>query len=413
MSAETQTAEHREELVEKAKQVWIRRLIDLSRRNSLLYYRPLKTGTLTLSLADGDPMVELLQGELVNITSLVEDPRDQGLPIKLRDIWRRAQTNAEEKGLATLFLTLGMATWKAPDGGRDPESPIVLLPVALETKGRVGNLSSLRRTGVVQVNLVLLHVLETEFGIKLTPDDLIPLLQGDDEGETFDPAPVYNHLADKCRRVPEFRVKESAILGNFAFQKMAMVNELKERGSELAAHEIVAALAGDTEAKGRVAESRVNPDPKELDAIPPANEFLILDADSSQQRAIASVLADENAVIHGPPGTGKSQTIANLIATLASTGRRILFVAEKRAALEVVLKRLKHVGLEHIAIDLHGADVSSKQVMEQIAAALDAVRYSPPVDCEEMHRRLKRCERPPETLPAWRSPGTAEWLPVP
>ncbi|MCI0621542.1 MAG: DUF4011 domain-containing protein [Acidobacteria bacterium] len=394
MKANPKITEQRQGLVEKARQVWIRRLIDLSRRNNLLFYRPLKTGTLTLSLADRDRMVGLLQGEIVNITSLVEDPRDQGLPTKLRDIWRRAQTNAEEKGLATLFVALGMATWKAADGGRDPEAPILLLPVALEARGRIGNLSSLRRTGVVQVNLVLLHVLETEFGIKLTPDDLLPLLQGDDEGEAFDPTPVYNHLADKCRRVAEFRVKEATVLGNFAFQKMAMVNELKERGSELATHDIVAALAGDTEAKKQVAESHVNPDPRELDTIPPSNEFLILDADSSQQRAIASVLADENAVIHGPPGTGKSQTIANLIASLTSTGRRILFVAEKRAALEVVLKRLKHVGLQHIAIDLHGADVSSRQVTEQIAAALDAVRHSPPVDCEAMHKRfVERRER--------------------
>ncbi|MCI0724690.1 MAG: DUF4011 domain-containing protein, partial [Acidobacteria bacterium] len=394
MKANPKITEKRQELVEKARQVWIRRLIDLSRRNNLLFYRPLKTGTLTLSLADGDRMVGLLQGEIVNITTLVEDPRDQGLPIKLRDIWRRAQTNAEEKGLATLFVALGMATWKAADGGRDPEAPILLLPVALEARGRIGNLSSLRRTGVVQVNLVLLHVLETEFGIKLTPDDLLPLLQGDDEGEAFDPTPVYNHLADKCRRVAEFRVKEATVLGNFAFQKMAMVNELKERGSELATHDIVAALAGDTEAKKHVAESHVNPDPRELDTIPPSNEFLILDADSSQQRAIASVLADENAVIHGPPGTGKSQTIANLIASLTSTGRRILFVAEKRAALEVVLKRLKHVGLQHLAIDLHGADVSSRQVTEQIAAALDAMRHSPPVDCEAMHKRfVERRER--------------------
>src|SRR3989449_1317418 len=202
-----QYSEQRRSVVEKARQAWIRRLIDLSRRNNLLYYRPLKTGTLSLSLADGDRMVHLLQGESVSVTSLLEDPGDAGSSARLREIWRRAQTNAEEKGLATLFVALGMATWTATDGGRDPEAPALLLPVGLGARGRIGNLSSIRRTGTVQVNLVLLHVLETEFGIRLAEDDLIPLLQGDDEGESFDPSPVYNHLADQCNRIPGFRVK--------------------------------------------------------------------------------------------------------------------------------------------------------------------------------------------------------------
>jgi len=82
----------------------------------------------------------------------------------------------------------------------------------------------------------------------------------------------------------------------------------------------------------------LNPDPKEFDTVTPQSEFLILDADSSQQAAIAAVLAGQSAVIHGPPGTGKSQTIANLVASLAAAGRSVLFVAEKRAALQVVLK---------------------------------------------------------------------------
>ena len=401
--------QERRKLVETARQAWIRRLIDLSRRNNLLYYRPLKTGTLSLSLADGDRMVRLLQGESVSVTSLLEDPGDAGSSARLREIWRRAQTNAEEKGLATLFVALGMATWTATDGGRDPEAPALLLPVGLEARGRIGNLSSIRRTGTVQVNLVLLHVLETEFGIRLAEDDLIPLLQGDDEGESFDPSPVYNHLADQCNRIPGFRVKELAVLGNFAFQKMAMVNDLKERGEELVAHDMIAALAGDTEAKKQAGETPVDSNPKELDRNPPQNEFLILDADSSQQRAIGAVLAGQSAVIHGPPGTGKSQTIANLIGSLAAAGRSILFVAEKRAALEVVLKRLKHAGLEHIAIDLHGADVSTKQVMEQIAAALDTVRLSAPVDCEAMHQRFverrDRLNRHVERLHRKREPG--------
>jgi hypothetical protein len=114
----------------------------------------------------------------------------------------------------------------------------------------------------------------------------------------------------------------------------------------------------------------------------------VLDADSSQQRAIAAVLADQSRVIHGPPGTGKSQTITNLIASLAATGRRILFVAEKKAALEVVKRRLEEVGLGHLAIDLHGADLSPKKVMLQVAHTLEVGALLIPVNCQQVHAQL-------------------------
>jgi hypothetical protein len=377
----------RREAVDKARQSWIRKLIDLSRRNNLLYYRSFKTGTLDLLPADAVGMAALLSGaESVPIGKLLPNGKDESVTTLVRDIGRRAQANAEEKGLQTLFIALGMATWNASDGGRPADAPVLLFPVSLETKG--SHSFSINRAGAVQVNLVLLHVLDTQFGVKLSPDDLLPHLMGDDESERFDPAPLYAQLRSQACDVPGFEVKPSAILGNFAFQKMAMVKDLQERANELAAHDIVAAIAGDQEARNAVSAPQQDLDPKELDRVPPDNEFIVLDADSSQQCAIASVVAGQNAVIHGPPGTGKSQTIANLIATLAATGHRVLFVAEKRAALEVVRRRLSDLDLGHLTIDLHGADVSPRKVMQQVAAALDRVRNAVPTDSDKIHKQL-------------------------
>ncbi len=329
--------------------------------------------------------------------------------LKALNIWRRAQANQEEKGLATMFVALGMASWKASDGGRDSEAPVLLLPVGLEVKGHAGTSLSIHRGGPVQVNLVLLHVLETEFGVSISSDKVLSQLQGHEEGEVFDPSPVYELFNEACTSVPEFRIRDSAVLGNFAFQKMAMVRDLQEGAEQLVSNDITAALAGDTDAKESVGAKAQNPDPKEFDTIPPQSEFLILDADSSQQSAIAAVLAGQSAVIHGPPGTGKSQTIANLVASLAAVGKRVLFVAEKRAALQVVLKRLQQVGLDKIAIDLHGADVSPKRVMEQVAAALSTVRQAIPVDCDRMHQqyveRRDRLNRHVESLHRRRKPS--------
>ena len=400
---------HRRESVENARKAWIKRLIDLSRRNNLLYYRSLKLGTLNLSLVDSDRWAALLRGDSVSMHSLLSDTPGEDLSPKILGIWRRAQENLEEKGLATNFVALGMASWKAEDGGRDSDAPVLLMPVAIELKGHSTKSASLHRTGPVQTNIVLLHILEEEFGITIPPETVLSKLQGNEEGEVFDPSAVYEFLYRECASLPEFKIRNVAVLGNFAFQKMAMVRDLQGSTEQLVANDLIAALSGDTDARQSVGGHVENPDPKEFDKLLPQDEFLILDADSSQQSAIAAVLAGQSAVIHGPPGTGKSQTIANLVASLAARGYRVLFVAEKRAALQVVLKRLQQVGLDRIAIDLHGADISPKRVMDQVSAALTSVRQAALVDCSRMHaqyvERRGRLNRHVQALHLRRKPS--------
>lgn len=385
---EPQIPEARRRTVEAARQVWIRKLIDLSRRNNLLYYRTLKTATLDLSSAPAEKLRDLLLGESVPASKLLPDMQDEPINKSLRDISRRALENLEEKGLSTLFLTFGMATWPATDSGRPSEAPVLMLPVGL-SKREGSNSYHLTTTGTFQLNLVLLHVMQDEFKVTLQSEDLLAEFAGDVDGTTvFDVKGLCDEIQKRMAETKGFEIGLRVILGNFAFQKMAMVKDLQERASELAAHSVIAAIAGDVGAKSEITTGQTDPDPKDFDSIPPDNEFAVLDADSSQQSAIASVLAGQSRVIHGPPGTGKSQTITNLITSLAATGRRVLFVAEKKAALDVVKHRLEEVGLGHLAIVLHGADLSPRKVMQQVAHTLEVVRSAVPVDCREVHTRL-------------------------
>jgi hypothetical protein len=287
-------------------------------------------------------------------------------------------------------VTFGIATWPAVDGGRPAESAVLLLPVRISEK-KGSNSYYLASTGNFQLNLVLLHVLEDQFKLKLHPEELLAEFAGDeDEGSVLD----IKGLCEKLQRIMAdargFEIGLRVILGNFAFQKMAMVKDLQERANELPVHDVIAAIAGDSNAKSAVNADQCDPDPKEFDLIPPDNEFLVLAADSSQQRAISAVMADQSRVIQGPPGTGKSQTIVNLIASLAVKGRCVLFVAEKRAALEEVKRRLKDVGIGHLAIDLQGADLSAKKVMQQVAHTLEVLRSAVPVDCQQS-QAIRRC----------------------
>ena len=358
----------RRETVDAAREAWIRRLVDTSRRNNLLYFRDLKVGTLDFAGAKEGSVEELLLGAKVTLAALVPDDPKAGA--RLEEIVRKARANREERGLETLCLAYGMATWPVDDGGRPPEAAAVLVPIAVEGKAS----PMLVRSGPPRGNLALLHALEEK---GFSPDL-------DEESED-----ALLMLGRLQATVPMegFRVTPRAVVGNFSFQKLAMVRDLQE-GDALAAHDLVAALAGDPSARSAVGGRRVAVEPRDLDDLPPEDEFLPLDADSSQQAAVLAVARGSDGVIQGPPGCGKSQTIANLVATLVAQGERVLFVAEKRAALEAVAKRLEATGLGHLALDLHGATVSQKAVVARIGEALATIRATPDPDEATLNARF-------------------------
>ena len=376
----------RRAVVARARKEWIDRLIDPSRNNNLLYFRPLKLATIDLSDADPESVEQLFAEEAVPLERLVSDERLVRAAAQAKEIRKRAIANLEDRGLDTLYATYGMASWPAADDGRPPESPVLLLPIEIELRGREGRQVSLRRKGDAQVNLVLLHFLG-QFGCQISPEALLDA--GNDE-DRFDHRPVLARLAELAGEIQGFVVTPRLIIGNFSFQKMALVKDLRERGEEFAAHDLLAAIAGDVDARQTVAARRSDGSLAiDLERVPPDEEFVVLDADASQQRAIVATVSGQDGVIDGPPGTGKSQTIANLIASLTARGRRVLFVAEKRVALEVVQRRLEGVDLGHLTLDLHGADLTRARVMAAFAASLRKIRDMGPVDARSVHREFE------------------------
>ncbi len=373
-------SEQRRDLVNQSRQKWISRLIDFSRRNNLLYFRELKTGTLDVSNANPEVLTQLLQGTSVLLTKLLPDSDEAISSAKMQEIRRKALANLEEKGLDTLFLSVGRATWMSADEGRPPEAPVLMVPLSVENRGREGRSVAIQRNGDIQANLALLHFLQDQFGVSVGAEALIEAFQGDNEDETFDPTPTFDILTRQAAQIKGFSVASKMSISNFSFQKMAMVRDLLDLERELPAHNVIAAMSGDKDARADVLTSFSDVEPRKLDSVPADAEHLVLDADSSQQRVIAIVEKGQHCIVHGPPGTGKSQTIANLIASLAANGKRILFVAEKRAALSVVLDRLERIGLGHLALDLHGADLTRQQILKKVAHSLDQLRDSVPVD---------------------------------
>ncbi len=394
-------------IVDAARDEWARRLIDYSRANSLLFYRDLKIGTLDLT-AQMEAVRRLLAGEKLTVESLVSAGRyaDSPDPVvrsraeadarqKRRNalvaLQRKALNNREEKGVETLYLAMGIATWSAPDGGRPYAAPVLLLPARIETRGGAGEDLRLSVAVEPQVNPVLLYVLEENYAIRIDASALLSECGSEDESgqRSIDPEDVFKRIESEATSVPDFKVNWRVVLANFQFAKMAMVEDLKRNGDTIASSVIVAAVAGHSPSRQKLAQAAIDVEPAHLDGRPASDDYLVLDADSTQHRAIMLACKGQNGVVQGPPGTGKSQTIANLIAQSVAEGRRVLFVAEKRAALDAVIKRLSHpdVGLSHLVLDLHGASVSRKEVMAQLAHAMEHIHKALPADgAENVHR---------------------------
>ncbi|MBA3727114.1 MAG: hypothetical protein H0W86_11890, partial [Armatimonadetes bacterium] len=274
------------------------------------------------------------------------------------------------------------------DPNRPPLAAVILLPITCMAKSGDFESATIECAGLPQINMVLTHALRESFdGLELNEETLLEAGRlGDD---ALNPDHVLRRLRELTRGCQGFEVTAKCVLGNFSFQKLAMVRDLKEEAERLTLHDMIAALAGDVEARDSLGGRHVSVEPSALDAVLAENEFMVLDADSSQQVVVHSVASDLDGVIHGPPGCGKSQTIANVIATLVAQGKRVLFVAEKRAALEAVYKRLENTGLAHIALDLHGAAVSQKAVMLKVASTLQKIRHTVDPDDHELHVRFE------------------------
>ena len=376
-------------LIDKARKRWISELIDVSRRNRLLYFRETQ-GSVNFTNHDPVTLAKLLGGEKVSLQRLLKAEITPQVETRLHKIQKNALTNLEEKGLDTLFLILGMTTWTASDGGTAPNAPILLVPLQIEVQGVWrSQRATLQRSGDIQVNSVLIHELQNKFGVIIDTETLLSeSAKASGEDDPVKVEAVFESLRNMIGvKVKAFSIRSEIYLSNMAYQKMAMVEDLQKNTHALNTHPLIAALAGDEASKSALRQNRVSIEPHEIDKISPDQEYLVLDADSSQQTVIATVLKGHHLVIQGPPGTGKSQTIANLISTLVARGKKVLFVAEKRAALEVVVNRLEREGLGHLCLDLHSADLSTRNIIRKLANTRTVVSNALSVNAEEVHRK--------------------------
>jgi Protein of unknown function (DUF4011)/AAA domain len=385
-------SKRRVELVQKAVKEWTHQLVDLGGRNNLVRFRDLAQGTLDLTDANSRAVSSLLQNKAVRVAALFPDVEERDRMLRrFRTIHNKAKENFEERGLETLAVGFGLATWENKRATWEPSAPVLLRSAVLRPLGAAQDEFELSLIDEVEVNPTLIHVLRQDFDCGLDPEKLLDKVEGEiDEPWELDAA--YRWVAEQAGRVPGFEIEPRIVLANFAYAKLPMVKDLENAFDELVAHDLVAAIAGDERAQERIRAQGPGPDAvPSVDSVPLADEFLVLDADSSQNYAINAVLGGQSLIVRGPPGTGKSQTIANLIAALIARDKKVLFVAEKRAAIEAVTKRLHERKLSDLVLDLHGG-VSSRRAFAEavgraLAASKSAVRVDNGADLQRVEKR--------------------------
>jgi hypothetical protein len=384
-------------LIRSAIGSWRDSLINLTAANRLLNFKPSRTGTIelvqpapsdvlyrlgvagTFSFRSLTPkLAESVPGERVagggppvmpqpsaSILDTHKDPDD--LASALRALMRRSNQEYLDRGLWVLYLAFGALTWIDEDQSRYT-SPLLLVPVRLVAAGP-RQMPVLEATEDDPVVNPALSLKLSQYGITLPRvDDLEEVMLG---GLL---AAVRAAVAGK----DGWQVAESLVLSCFSFAKEAMYRDLLEHEDTIAAHPAVAALAtgGLAEVEPGLVFDEISEGEIDTRAAPETTPA-ILDADASQRACIAAALGGRSFVMDGPPGTGKSQTIANMIGVLLHAGKTVLFVSEKAAALDVVRDRLTDAGLGAYLLELHSHKATRKEVAVSLGKALDTVPVAP------------------------------------
>ena len=382
--------------------LWERRLLDLSTRNHLLNLRftsntlrimvptlvevaqllcqnkeihivecpldwesPIDSKDLGVRIGDNDPILALLRKEIENSDTLRSYQDSKTLSKTLTALYRSSRLSLEESGANTLYVALGFLKWFEQGKSSPHFAPIVLYPVRLERRSANKGYYMVGRGEDPLLNETLFELLKQNYDIE------IPDVAGALHNETgLDIKYILAAVRKAVMEQEKWDVIEESTIGIFEFSRFVIWNDLRTNREKMAENPLISSLITGKLSSGMedVAESVGELSSEEV-ALP-------ISADSSQLAAINESISGKSFVLHGPPGTGKSQTITNIISNALFHGKRVLFVAEKMAALEVVQKRLAAIGLDPFCLELHSNKTKKSLVMDQLRRTTEVAQLA-------------------------------------
>lgn len=380
-----------EALLDKKFEYWQNQLLDLGKRNRMINYRETKRATLKLVEPEFEELfrrVAVDEEELTfqspidknsdirtySLLSLLEslscpipvnigDIKTEGSILErqktLKQLRSKSRLALDEQGTNILYMVSGFVEWREKNDATSAwiKSPLILVPVSLILESLNAPYVLKKYEDDVVVNPTLAYLFERDYGITLPSFEL--------EEQSI------NEFMDEMEKLVDRRgwriIRENSI-GLVSFLKLNMYKDLCNNEEDVKSNPIIRAFAGEKSSLSDIPEELYN---YNHDSIPAMETYQVVNADSSQQDAILLSQKGVSFVMQGPPGTGKSQTITNIIAQGLADGKRILFVSEKSAALEVVHKRLSEVHLDDFCLALHSYKANKKDVLEELGKSLE------------------------------------------
>ena len=291
---------------------------------------------------------------------------------RLNAINTKVNTWEQETGISVLQATFGFLEWAESESSETSIAPLLLMPAVLNkertSKGVKFTVSG--DEGITD-NFVLAEKLRSDFNIEL------PRYEPGTPLEDY-----FSKIHELSPKGMQWRFRRQVAIGVFPSARIAMYYDLDSTRYDFGEHPTILQLFGGY--TGEVGGSPYGDDyevdnPQVEDRVP----TLVMDADSSQFSTIVDVMDGKNLAVEGPPGTGKSQTIVNTIAAALAANKKVLFVAEKTAALDVVRSRLEAVGLGEFILPLMANRSGRQQVIQSIRERLAVGRLKPKIEVAE------------------------------
>ncbi|MDE6535157.1 MAG: DUF4011 domain-containing protein, partial [Muribaculaceae bacterium] len=356
---------------------WERKLLDLSLRNSMLNLKPTKT-MVPLSENNISSIYTRLKS---NTLSEIIGPLGKDNTELLKSLYRGARTSIEENGANSLFVAIGTLRWFDVDDPRQHHAPMIFIPVSMVRKKAMTYEVRLRDDEPM-INVTLIEMLRQMFGVTFPDLSSLPEL----ESGLPDWQRIFIMFKEQIEEInkhsapeKEWKLLDDSHIGIFSFTKFLMWHNVHFHPEVIEQHRILRGFINNQyNSEEDIPQAKV----RDIEGSSPLDLMLPINYDSSQLEAVAECSSGRSFVLHGPPGTGKSQTITNMIANSIYQGKRVLFVAEKNAALEVVRARLNAIGLEPYCLELHSNKTDKRSFFSQVAGSkinqIGSKRPTPP-----------------------------------
>lgn len=359
---------------------WLAAFAPVSGPDTLLRFSRTADGTIDLAHAHPSGLAQLMAGRKTRLSTLIREPQDYTRAARAaRSIRAKVYEMGNERGIDVGYLSAGTAVWTSAVGGKPQRvtAPVLLAAISLSLRPS-GDDYELQVLEQARINPALVRHLKTVHGIIFDVNALARLAYST---ARFDPQPVLERMETVIAPIHGAEILPELLVSTFADLPQDLDDPwISDR------HELISALADPSSVEPRVPITAEEFVP--LDERDPADEFLLLDADASQQLALDVVRAGDSVVISAPPGTGQTQTVINALGELVMAGKSVLVVGERRTSLAELNQRLAGLGLETLVLPL-STSANPAQLKAQLIQAIVRNEKAEEPQLEQLHSTLR------------------------